>query len=439
MKKIIVLCLMLFWTLASAASLSLFDAISSDDAGETDGITKDFSWKGAAGVSLEVFQKEGTIDWQESLSLDLEWNTDKVQALASLSFPTTLQGDGLLTYLSLTTYARNIRIEAGLLTKEWGSGDGVHVVDVPNALDYTNGITDDLLAMKVPEPMVIVSSSWGNTTLELLYKPTFTPMKTSMEGRWSLLPENFSDPGGTKANIAFPQTDRLSYSQFGSRLTTVWGISDISLLYFNGYYSQPGYKNLVFDVSDPLHPYVTDVEVQYTRAQLFGTALTVIAGPYTFMLEGGYWLSEDRQGTDPTLYNSKWVYEAGVGMFLFGTSTYGSLIYNGHWTDHFDQVNVLLADVDAYQAYGGKAYGNTLTAALEIPFARDTLSLRIAGTYQIETKGYALLPSLRWQISDSLVLSAKGRVFGNVSGDERNIFKTWDDNDSLGIGISFLF
>ncbi|AEV30014.1 hypothetical protein SpiGrapes_2238 [Sphaerochaeta pleomorpha str. Grapes] len=439
MKKIIVVCLLLFYSLASAAAFSGFDAIFSDATEETDSSAKDFSWKGKAEVSLEGFPKGGMLDPAESISFDLEWNTSRVQTSASLSFSNTLQWDELLTDLSLTTFVKNVRIEAGFLTKEWGSGDGVHVVDVPNALDYTNGITDDLLAMKVPEPMVIVSSSWGNTALELLYKPIFTPMKTSMEGRWSLLPATFFAPDGTKATITDSQTSKLSYSQFGSRLSTVWGPSDISFIYFNGYYSQPGYKNLVFDFSDPLHPYVTSVEVQYTKAQLFGTALTVVAGPYTLMFEGGYYLSEDKEGTDPTLYNSKWVYEAGIGMFLFGTSTYGSLMYNGHRTDHFDQVDVLAGDVDAYQAYGGKAYGNTLTAALEIPFARDTLSLRLAGTYQIETKGYAFLPSLQWEISDSLVFTAKGRLFGNVSGDEGNIFKTWDENDSVSIGISFLF
>jgi hypothetical protein len=439
MRKLILVCFLFFSSLVSLAAYNGFDDIFSDVAEDPASVSTDFSWKGEVKTSWEGFLAEKTLLDEESLAFDLDWNTSKVQTLVSLTIANPLDWNEVINTLSITTYVKNFRIEAGLLIKEWGSGDGVHVVDIPNSLDYTNGINDDLRSMKIPEPMVIVSTSWGNTALEVLYKPFFTSMKTSMDGRWSLLPDSFFAPDGTKADISFPQTASLTFSQFGSNLKTVWGNTDIALIYFNGYYSQPGYKDLVFDFSDPLHPYITSVAVQYTRAQLFGTALTTVAGPFSLIFEGGYWLSEDTQGTDPTLYNSKWVYEAGVGMFLFGTATYASFMYNGHWIEHFDQVESLQGDVDAYQAFGGKAYGNTLTAALEMPFARDRLSLRLAGTYQVETKGYVFLPSLRWEISDSLIFTAKGRMFGNISGEEENIFKTWEENDSLSVNLSFLF
>jgi hypothetical protein len=424
----------LVYFLASIAAFSAFDDIFSDSSQTKDISLQELSLTGSLDSSLEAFLDGETLASENSGSLNLSWDTPYVAASLSFEFSVPIQDEERITSLSIATFVKGFRIEAGLLTKEWGSGDGVHVIDVPNALDYRRGITDDFQSQKIAEPMVSISKSWGNTVLEILYKPNFTPMKTSREGRWSLLPDNFAN-----ADLTFVETTSLSYSQVGSRLKTVLGPMDLGILYFNGFYSQPGYKNLVFDFSDPSQILVTSAEVIYTRCQLFGVEGTLVLGPITFLFEGGYYLSEDTQGTDPTLYNSKWVYEAGLGMFPFTGNTYLSLTYNGHVIEHFDKVDILASDVDAYQAFAGKAYGNTLTAALEIPFARERGTLRLAGTFQIETKGYAFLPSLRWDFNDRLNLTAKGRMFGNAWGEEENIFKTWKDNDSLTLILSFLF
>jgi hypothetical protein len=63
----------------------------------------------------------------------------------------------------------------------------------------------------------------------------------------------------------------------------------------------------------------------------------------------------------------------------------------------------------------------------------------VAGTYQLETKGYAILPSLSWNIQDDLVVKAAGRFFGSASGGSQSLFKNWENNDSLTVGISYIF
>jgi hypothetical protein len=420
--------------LTSITAFSAFDDIFSDSSPTKDIGLQELNLTGSLDSSLEAFFDGETLSSENAASLNLSWETPYVSASLAFEFSVPIRDEERITSLSLATFVKGYRIEVGLLTKEWGSGDGVHVIDVPNALDYRWGITDDFLSQKIPEPMVSLSKSWGNTVLEILYKPNFTPMKTSQNGRWSLLPDNFAN-----AEITFVETTSLSYSQFGSRIKTVLGPFDLGILYFNGFFSQPGYKNLVFDFSNPSQILVTSAEVVYTRYQLFAAEGTLVLGPITFLFEGGYYLSEDTQGTDPTLYNSKWVYEAGLGLFPFTGNTYLSITYNGHITEHFDKVDILYSDVDAYQAFAGKAYGNTLTAALEIPFAQERGNLRLAGTFQVETKGYAFLPSVRWDFNDRLKLTAKGRLFGNAWGEEENIFKTWEDNDSFTLLLSFLF
>ena len=138
-------------------------------------------------------------------------------------------------------------------------------------------------------------------------------------------------------------------------------------------------------------------------------------------------------------YNNKWVYLAGVGLLIPGTSTYATLTYNGHYIMDFDGTVPSADTMQAMQSSAGERYMNTLTAAIEIPLAREKVTVRLAGTYQIETHGYALLPSVTWNIMDDLVFKANARVFGSIGEGEDSIFKTWTGNDALKLGISYLF
>jgi hypothetical protein len=57
----------------------------------------------------------------------------------------------------------------------------------------------------------------------------------------------------------------------------------------------------------------------------------------------------------------------------------------------------------------------------------------------VETQGYAVLPSVTWSIADDLVFKASGRLFGAVGNGSSSLFKTWAANDTLTVGISYLF
>lgn len=152
-------------------------------------------------------------------------------------------------------------------------------------------------------------------------------------------------------------------------------------------------------------------------------------------------LSKDTDGTDATLYNSKWVYLGGISYLDPTSQLYLALMYNGHYIEHFDLIEsdpFADLDVDMGQAFDRKAYGNTLTLAFEMPLFREKVKVRLGATYQIETEGYALLPSVAWQVSDDLKLECKAVAYGAM-GSKESLFKTWDDNDYLTISITHFF
>ena len=155
------------------------------------------SFNGALSFNIEGMKsKNGNAEVDTSinggLGIDLGWKGSIVDAKASLDLipktdRTKLEWVDIFKILSITTYFEGGRVEAGLLKKEWGSGDGVHVVDVLNAPDYRNGITDDPLEMKMAEPMIVTTATWKDTTIELVYKPMLIPMAAIREtpnSRW---------------------------------------------------------------------------------------------------------------------------------------------------------------------------------------------------------------------------------------------------------------
>lgn len=459
MRKVLVSCV--FVLLLVSTPLAAFDGFT-DIFGEPETPEQttqlnSIAVNGSVGFSIEGIRGEddpfkGRVDIGGGLDIDLSWRGSMVDARTSFTLhpsnDTEFRWYDIFTGLSLIAYHDRGFVEAGLLKKEWGSGDGVHVVDVLNAPDYRRGFVDDAFAMKVAEPMVGSTTRWDDTTLEVFYKPMLIPMMAAEDpnDRWSMYPTAFKSliqPDTIIHGAAYEDLARLTNWQGAARLKTILGPADVGLIYFNGFNYQPAYNNIIysFDDSDPTQ--VTGIEemtLAFTRAQLFGAESTIVAGPLTFMLEGGFWLSEDRDGTDPTKYNSKWVYLGGIGYLFPDIGAYASVTYNGHYILDFAEGD--MTDVDyqqALQSSGSKPYMNTLTAAFELPLAREKVSVRFAGTYQLETGGYALLPSVTWSVTDDFVFKASGRLFGTLGRSEESIFKSWAKNDSLKMEISYLF
>ena len=444
---------------------------------------------------------------QGGLTLDLAWRGSIVDAKASLELLPTIDNEmewiDIFTQLSILTYFEGGRIEAGLLKKEWGSGDGVHVVDVLNAPDYRKGIVDDPLEMKISEPMIMSTATFKDTTLDVVYKPMLIPMVAAEkpEDYWampqpnplgsfgseslgSILPPEalpFIDniiaifnPESLHVKMDTPSNEELatiSNSQFGARIKTIAGPADVGFIYWNGFYNTPsfafslnlegeekqasfpikdaskmtslfpGMKGFADEITDPdeaISEFIT--KIKFTRAQLFGAEATVISGPFTLMLEGGFWLSEDFKGEDPTLYNNKFVYLAGLGLMIPKTSAYLNVTYHGQYILNFDKDNIFDSDtLQASISSNGKPYMNTLVAALELPLAKEKVNVRLAGTYQFETKGYAVLPSVTWNVNDDLRVKLSGRMYGALKDSSPSLFKEWKDKDTFSIGISYLF
>ena len=376
-------------------------------------------------TSLNVY-RDKSVDPGVLLGLSVDYEDETFRAITTVRFDAmtnTLSAE----HLSISLYWGNQTLAAGWMTHPWGSASLSHVVDVLNAQDLSQGIIDDLEAMKQRELMLSLTTYWDRSSLDVVLKPGFLPTSLEITGRWSLMPAQF-------ASVTLHEEETESLEKFGggARYRIQSSAIDLGLLYFNGYWPQSGYTNITFNPS----PFaITGADTVHTRYQLIGLESSSLFGPFTLALEGGFFLSEDTDGSDPGLYNSKWAYLAELSYTHSASGTFLAVAYQGHYVLNFPSSPM---DVDVLASYGGKAYANTIIAAAEAKFFREKLACRVAGTYQVESTGYLMLASATYALGDNLSCFLKTTWYGSIEPKE-SIYHTWDANDSLQIGLKAWF
>jgi len=400
-----------------------------------------FDLAGTAGFAFSYgFEAKGDsrVTALPALDLDLSWSNGENEVFAGLTLEPhamddTLQWDEVIDQLYLRRYFPWGRMEGGLMKREWGKGDGAHVVDPLNAMDQRYGILPDLNEMKIAEMMASIQVQKGDSALELVYKPFFQPMRLSLTGDWAVVDASMASLIDADS---VPDTHTLAYSQFAAHARTIWGPADIGLIYYYGFLNQPGYEILAVD---PVTYYPTSVGLRYTQAQLFGGEAALAVGPFTIMLEGGFWLSEDSAGTEPSLYNHKFVYLAGFDFTVPKTALFVSFLWNGQYILGFDGLSAF--DVDSLQSYDGKAHADTLILTLQLPLVDQRLETRLTGMYQLESSGYLIIGACTWTPDDDLSLELSVNLYGAAQGDTapQSVFKRWMDNDSASIKLNYRF
>ncbi|NCC65314.1 MAG: hypothetical protein EOM15_11730 [Spirochaetia bacterium] len=381
------------------------------------------SFQSESSISL---YRDKEIEPQAIFTISLEQEKPMYRFIGKLNYD-ALQQRLSAQELSVSLFFGSVHIKAGLFTHTWGSANLMHIVDVLTAQDLRNGILDDLEAMKRPEVMLNLSVYAEQNTLDLILKPGFSASYIQNEGRYALLVDQF-----TSVTFHEMDTNTLQTIGGGARYTIRHRLLDVSLLYFNGYNPQRGFDALIFDANTFA---LTDADLIYTRYQLFAMHSNLVKGPWNLALEGGFFLSEDREGTESGRYNSKWAYLAEVSYTDENTNAFYALSYQGQYILAFSSNPF---DVDMIASYDGKAYANSLAAAFEIPCKRDTITIRVGGTYQIESKGYVLLCNFSYAISDDIELFFKGTLYGSMSN-TTSLYKRWEDNDAIAIGLRAWF
>jgi len=387
---------------------------------------------------------DGELAPYADLTLKAEQDGAKYRAVAEISYDSTLNSLEAQE-LSLSLFFGQATLKAGLMRHSWGTADTAHVVDIVNGRDLRKGIVDDLELMKRPDWMLTLSTYFENGALDLVVKPGFNPSYVAIDGKYSMIPADMAslipadlDIGKTIAQV---DTHNIKNISAGARYRFLFDPVDIGVMYYTGYHHDPGFEPLL----PPPTYALTGIDIHYTRYHFMGLATSYFLEPFTLAAEGGMFFSEDTDGTDPSLYNSKAVYLAELSYTNPNNSFFVALNYQGQYVFNYNPEPILpfpgapTLDADYLASFNGKAYQNNFTLAMEYPFMQEKLKARVAGTFQLESLGYAVMGSLTYDLDDAVEVFAKTTVYGTFDEDRTGLYNTWKKNSQVQLGVRAWF
>jgi len=394
-----------------------------------------------------AYFNDGELAPSANLTLKAEQDGANYRATAEVRYDSVLQSLEAQE-LSLSLFFGQTTLKAGLMRHSWGTADTAHVVDIVNGRDLRRGIIDDLELMKRPDWMLTLTTYIEHGAFDFVVKPGFNPSYVSMDGRYSMIdsmkpllaqiPPGFLSVDFDALKTTEMNTHSLSTISVGARYRFLFDPVDIGVMYYTGYFHDPGFEPLLSDVlAPPPLKNLDGVNLCYTRYQFAGFASSYFFEPFTLALEGGMFFSEDKDGTDSSLYNSKLVYLAEVSYTNPNNSFFVALNYQGQHVIDFDGTGMF--DVDAMAAFNGKASQNNFTLAMEYPFMQERLKLRVAGTYQLESMGYVGLGSLAYDLDDAVEVFAKATLYGTFDENRTGLYNTWKENSQIQVGVRAWF
>ncbi len=349
----------------------------------------------------------------------------------------------------------NLDVQAGYLKETWGTGDGVHVVDVLNPVDFTDSINPEYAERKIAEKMVKLNVYTGpNGLLELAYVPVLTQDRYPIDGRWvpnelAKLRSSVEDaydglvapPGLTqyeadKLKAQFledarnaPQPVTLADGQYGLRYSTSAGGVDIGGIYYFGFIREP-----VIEIpqADP-----TDYSIDFTRLNLFGLEFATVVSGFNLRAEAAYNLTEDIDGDDPLVHNNSVAYMAGFDRDLPVSNLNVNIQGRGEYLLESDAVSDNgPADVDYDAGENEHYWTNTLVASVEDSYRNQTITPSVDFLFTAETQDYVVRPGVEFVLADDATVNVRGSIF---EGDKDTEFGQFDDNDHLAVRFEYAF
>lgn len=378
------------------------------------------------------------VDAEPKVDMLFKWSGDDVEAQVKFKYSQGIEN--LKNYVDeafIRYYGNSYDLEVGLLKPIWGTGDGVHVLDVLNPLDRVENLTGTYLDSKISQMMLKFNYQVGqNGLIELVYVPLFAGDRfpTDSSDKWTpnevkeaMIILNNSDHGVT---IKEDKTDSLKYSQFGSRYTTTFGSLDLGAIYYYGYLREPIYDFTGMNAIQ-VETGLGVVKEKFNRVQIFGIDFALAISSLYLRGEAAYYLTEDIKGDDSDVYNNSFKYLFGFDYDLPINNSKIIVQCVGSYVINSDEISK--SDIE----YDDDEYlKNMVTVELSDHYINETLTAKISGAVNIENRDFMISPTLEYTLVDNLDIGFKYQCF---EGKDESVFGQFDKNDYLKLFAEYTF
>ena len=367
---------------------------------------------------------------QNTLNLDISKSGNRV-AFKANPMLYSYNADSLdlrFRELYLDLYFDNFDIRIGQQQVVWGKADGVFITDVVSPLNLTEFLLPDFDEIRTGVNAVKFDYYLGNSTLEAIWLPNFTPTTMpSSNSIWSanrsfLAPPTF-DWSKSTINPSLENSELfLKYSALTSKI-------DFELM--GGY---------TWDDNPTMHvakqmdmssgsPVLTGLNITPEHHRLFlggGSFSTEIFG-VVLRGEAAYYNGKQFQTTDPLAVDA--LVEKDYLHYLVGLDF---SIKDVKFSTQFIQETVLNYD----ELMMGEEIQNTMTFLARYDMFRETLHLDVFAYIGLTNEDALIRPKITYDFDDSFSLLLGSNIF---VGDENGRFGQYKDNSMAYVKLKYNF
>ncbi|MBE8167409.1 MAG: hypothetical protein HAW66_03430 [Shewanella sp.] len=311
--------------------------------------------------------------------------------------------------------SENIETKIGRQILTWGTGDYLFLNDLfpKDWQSFFSGRDDEYLKSSSDS----IKTSWfnGNSSIQLVWTPEFTPDKTINGSRFSY----FSPVLGTSTRSQLTPNS-ASDSTFSLKVSTSVNSIDYAIYGYTGRWKTP------VGVTQQQSLY-------YPELNVWGASVQAPLANGLMNAEFAWYVSkEDRHGTNPFIANSQFKALVGYGQELFSNFTAGWQYYLEHTSNH----NRLLK-YSLWPEFETKKNRQLVTLRLNWRVMQQKLTFGLFTFWSPSDHDVYLKPSLSYRYSDRWKFDAGLNLF--MGKHEYSFFAQHEDNSNFWIRIKATF
>ncbi len=347
---------------------------------------------------------------------------DEVTSGESLDLQT---GDGIFDLREANlvfspTESSDLKIGRQILT--WGTGDLLFINDLFPKDWQAFFIGRDEAYLKAPSDALLLSLFPAWATIDLALTPLFDSDRYISGERLSYWNPQLGRVAGRDAVSDAERPDNwLQDYELALRLTKNIAGYELAAYGYRGYWKSPAGFNQ------------TSGRASFPRLNTYGASLRGSLQGGIGNAEFGYYDSrDDRSGTDPLRPNSELRYLLGYERELARELTAGGQFYLEQLLDYGSYRQSLPAGQQPRDEYR-----QMLTLRLTKLLLQQTLTLSLFGYWSPSDQDFYLRPTVKYKLTDALLLTAGGNLFGGQRRD--TFFGQFADNSNIYAGIRYSF
>ncbi len=369
---------------------------------------------------------------QQTLNLNFEKRGNKV-AFKANPMVYLYNADSLdfrMRELYLDLYFENFDIRIGKQQVVWGKADGVFITDMVSPLNLTEFLLPDFDEIRTGVLATKVNYYLGNSTLEAIWIPVFTPTEKPLPGSiWYIQPDFPVSPGWDFSRETI--TPSLESSEVFLKYTALTSAMDFEIMGAYTWDDNPTLhiqKEFGVDAST-MQPVLQGLNItpEHHRLAIAGGSFSseikgVILRGEAAYYNGKYFLTEDPLQLDGNIQKNYLHYQVGLD-FNFGPVKLST---------QFIQQTIL--NYDNYIL--NEQTENTMTFLARYDMFRETLHLELFSYIGLSNEDALIRPKITYDFDDSFSILFGSNIF---VGDENGRFGQYSENSMAYVKLKYNF